>query len=75
MCGPQYLCTPGFKGMVELDDTYIGGKKKTAKHGRPGGARSKVPVLVVVDYRPKCCGHVTLRKVPSGISLYASNQS
>ena len=51
------------QGMVELDDTYIGGKKQSGKRGR--GARSKVPVLVAVESRPKGCGHVALSKVPS----------
>jgi transposase-like protein len=51
------------QGMVELDDTYIGGKRKSGKRGR--GARSKVPVLVAVESRPKGCGHVALSKVTS----------
>lgn len=51
------------RGMVELDDTYIGGKKKPGKRGR--GARSKVPVIVAVESRPQGCGHVALRKVAS----------
>ena len=51
------------QGMVELDDTYIGGKKQSGKRGR--GARSKVPVLVAVESRPKGCGHVALSKVTS----------
>jgi transposase-like protein len=49
------------RGMVELDDTYIGGKKKPGKRGR--GARSKVPVMVAVESRPKGCGHVALSKM------------
>jgi transposase-like protein len=51
------------QGVVELDDTYIGGKRKPGKRGR--GARSKVPVLVVVESRPKGCGHVALSKLES----------
>jgi hypothetical protein len=47
------------RGMVELDDTYIGGKKKPGKRGR--GARNKVPVMVAVESRPQGCGHVGLR--------------
>jgi len=46
------------QGMIELDDTYIGGRKKPGKRGR--GARSKVPVMVAVESRPKGCGHVAL---------------
>ena len=49
------------RGMVELDDTYIGGKKKPGKRGH--GARSKVPVMVAVEFRPQGCGHVGLRKM------------
>ena len=51
------------RGMVELDDTYIGGRNKPGKRGR--GAKSKVPVLVAVESRPEGCGHVALRKVAS----------
>jgi transposase-like protein len=49
------------RGIVELDDTYIGGRKKPGKRGR--GAKSKVPVLVAVEKRPQGCGHVSLQKV------------
>jgi transposase-like protein len=51
------------QGMIELDDTYIGGKKKPGKRGR--GARSKVPVMVAVESRPKGCGHVALSALAS----------
>lgn len=51
------------KGLIELDDTYIGGKKKTGKRGR--GARGKVPVLVAVETRLEGCGHVALNKLTS----------
>jgi transposase-like protein len=57
------------QGLVELDDTYIGGKKKSGKRGR--GARSKVPVLVVVESRPEGCGHVALSKLESLTSHWA----
>jgi len=49
------------RGIVELDDTYIGGKKKSGKRGR--GAKGKVPILVAVESRPKGCGHVRPQKV------------
>ena len=49
------------RGMIELDDTYIGGKKKPGKRGR--GARGKVPVMVTVESRPKGVGHVALSKM------------
>jgi hypothetical protein len=51
------------QGLIELDDTYIGGKKKSGKRGRR--ARSRVPVLVAVEPRPGGCGHVALSKVES----------
>ena len=57
------------RGMIELDDTYIGGKKKSGKRGR--GARSKVPIMVAVESRPKGCGHVALRKMAPFSSLEA----
>lgn len=49
------------RGMIDLDDSYIGGKKKSGKRGR--GARSKVPVMVAVETRPEGCGHVALCKL------------
>lgn len=55
------------QGLIELDDTYIGGKKKSGKRGR--GARNKVPVLVAVESRPKGCGHVALNRLES-LSAY-----
>ena len=51
------------RGMVDLDNTSIGGKRETGKRGR--GAVSKVPVMRAVESRPKGCGHITLRKVAS----------
>jgi hypothetical protein len=39
------------QGLIELDDTYIGGKKKSGKRGRR--ARSRVPVLVAVETPPR----------------------
>jgi transposase-like protein len=56
------------RGMIELDDTYIGGKKKPGKRGR--GARSKVPVMVAVESRPKGCAHVAL----STLAPFSSQQ-
>ena len=51
------------QGLIEVDDTYVGGQKQPGKRGR--GARAKVPVLVAVESRPKGCGHAALRQVPS----------
>ena len=53
------------RGIVELDDSYIGGKKKSGKRGR--GAKGKVPILVAVEKKPKGYGHVSLQKV-DGVS-------
>jgi hypothetical protein len=38
------------RGLVELDDTYIGGKKKSGKRG--WGVRTKVSALVAVKTCP-----------------------
>ena len=51
------------RGIIEPDDTYIGGKRKPLKRGR--GTRSRVPVLRAVESQHKGCGHVALRKVTS----------
>jgi len=59
------------EGLIELDDTYIGGKKKTGKRGR--GARGKVPVMVAVESRPKGCGHVALSRLVSLSSQQTKN--
>jgi len=47
--------------VLDLDDTYIGGKKKPGKRGR--GAGGKIQVIVAVESRPKGCGHVALSKM------------
>ena len=49
------------RGVMELDDAYIGGKKKPGKRGR--GAGGKVPIMVAVESRPKGPGHAALRKM------------
>jgi transposase-like protein len=49
------------RGVMELDDTYIGGKKKPGKRGR--GAGGKVPIMVAVESRPKGPGHAALTKM------------
>ena len=45
-------------GIIELDDTYIGGKNKPGKRGR--GASGKTAVMVAVETKSKGCGHVAL---------------
>ena len=52
-------------GIIELDDTYIGGKNKPGKRGR--GASGKTPVIVAVEARPKGSGHVAMLK-PDALS-------
>ena len=47
---------------IELDDTYVGGKKP-GKRGR--GAKGKTPVLVAVEHRPKTAGFVAMKAVDS----------
>ena len=59
------------QGVIEVDDTYIGGKRKPGKRGR--GAGGKVPVMLAVESRPKGCGHVALSKMESFSSLHADS--
>jgi hypothetical protein len=61
------------QGVVEIDDTYIGGKWKPGKRGR--GARSKVPVLVAVESRPEGCGYVTSRWAKSFLHQKVQQQA
>jgi len=37
------------KGTVEVDETYIGGKRRGQKRGRPGPTSNKVPVVSLVE--------------------------
>ena len=46
--------------MIELDDTYVGGKKP-GKRGR--GAGGKKPVLVAVEHKDKTAGFVAMKAV------------
>jgi len=47
-------------GIVEVDETYIGGKKP-GKRGR--GARGKVLVVIAVEDKVNCLGRIRLRRV------------
>ena len=49
-----------FNERIELDDTYVGGKKP-GKRGR--GATGKKPVLVAVENRGKAAGFVAMKAV------------
>jgi transposase-like protein len=46
--------------LIELDDTYVGGKK-AGKRGR--GAEGKKPVIVAVEHRPKGAGFAAMEAV------------
>jgi len=49
-------------GIVEVDETYIGGEQ----HGKPGrGAKGKVIVVGAVDTRDKYANRVRLRVIPN----------
>jgi len=49
-----------FNELIELDDTYVGGKK-TGKRGR--GATGKKPFLAAVENRGKASGFVAMKAV------------
>ena len=36
-------------GVLEMDETYIGGKRRGAKSGRPGRTSNKVPVIGIIE--------------------------
>jgi transposase-like protein len=48
--------------LIELDDTYVGGKK-SGKRGR--GAKGKKPILVAVEHKAKTAGFVAMKAVES----------
>lgn len=48
-------------GVVEADETYIGGKRKGVRPGRPGKDSHKTPVFVLVERN----GRVRARAVPN----------
>jgi transposase len=51
--------TAPFFGEVEMDETYIGGKRRGDKRGRPGKDSHKVPVAGVVQRKGKVAALVT----------------
>ena len=59
-CGREQLC-----GRVEVDETYIGGRKKGAR-GR--GAEGKTLVLVAVEGEASMLGRVRFRCIPTANS-------
>ncbi|HZS11115.1 MAG TPA: IS1595 family transposase [Nitrospirales bacterium] len=38
-----------FSGVVEMDETYVGGKRRNTRRGRPGPDSHKVPVVALVE--------------------------
>jgi transposase-like protein len=48
--------------LIELDDTYVGGKK-SGKRGR--GAKGKKPIVVAVEHKAKTAGFVAMKAVES----------
>ncbi len=67
------LVRPGrnlLHGTVEIDETYVGGKKKAGKRGR--GAQGKDIVIIALEiHDPKGYGRVRMKRIPdaSGDSL------
>ncbi len=55
----MYEDTAPFFGEVEMDETYIGGKRRGTKRGRPGKDSHKVPVAGVVQRGGKVAALVT----------------
>ena len=51
-----------WSGVIELDDAFIGGKKK-GKRGR--GAEGKSPIIVVCESREKKVGFIAMKAVDS----------
>jgi len=51
--------TAPFFGEVEMDETYMGGKRRGDKRGRPGKDSHKVPVAGVVQRKGKVAALVT----------------
>jgi len=64
--GREKLC-----GRVEVDETYIGGRKKKGPRGR--GAEGKVLVLVAVEGEEKKLGRVRFRCVPTVNAEYVES--
>lgn len=56
----QGTLTPLMTGVVEIDETYVGGKRK-GKRGRPGADSHKTPVVALVE---RVTGRVRTFQVP-----------
>ena len=44
-----------FKGIVEIDETYVGGRRPGGKKGRPGPDSHKTPVVALVERGTGAC--------------------
>jgi transposase-like protein len=67
------------KGTVEVDETYVGGKRKGTKRGRPGIESHKAPVVSLVERKGKVrsfhVGRVTSRNLKNVIRENVSTES
>ncbi len=52
-------------GTVEMDETYVGGKRRGTKRGRPGKDSHKTPVFGMVERNGERKGRVVAKAVPS----------
>jgi hypothetical protein len=59
--------------MIELDDTYIGGKKKSGERNRE--SRSEVPITVAMESQAKGSSHVIVRDSAPLSTPTTENQS
>lgn len=55
-------------GLVEVDETYVGGEKKTGKRGR-GAAYKALVVIAVEDKKDDGFGRIRLRRVADASSI------
>ncbi len=54
------------QGVIEVDETYIGGTKQGSKRGR--GARNKVLIVVAVEVNDKKIGRIRMRVIDAATS-------
>ncbi|CAN5620962.1 IS1595 family transposase [soil metagenome] len=52
-------------GTIEMDETYVGGKRRGTKRGRPGKDSHKTPVFGMVERNGERKGRVVAKAVPS----------
>jgi len=56
--GREQLC-----GMVEIDETYVGGAKRNGKRGR-GCENKEIVVIAIEVFNPKGFGRVRMQRIP-----------